>query len=482
MRSATAATYRIAAALFALAALSLLPASGARAASTFYIRGGGYGHGIGLSQYGAYGYALHGRSYRWILAHYYKGTSIGTVEANRTVSVLLSTGSAAFSGATRAGSKKLSGATTYAVRPNADGSVTLVAGGSGKQVGRFAAPLTVTGPGPLSLAGMGSYRGAFAFAPDGSGGIETVNVVGLDEYVRGVIAAEMPASWSAAALEAQAVAARTYAITSDAGGSAFDLYADTRSQMYGGVAAETPASDSAVAATRGQVVTYRGLPVVTYFFSSSGGHTENVENVWPGATPEPWLRGVADPYDGAGGDPYHRWSYQLSPASAAARLGSWVKGRLVGIRVTRHGVSPRIVFAEVVGTSAQTKVTGTQLQRAFGLPSTWASFTTISTAPGVAARPARPNRAWHVSAESRALLALVPALKGLVGDVSALHGTVFPAAKGGRLVVQLRTRRGWRIVRRARLVSGGRYGTNLPGPGTYRIVYQGLSGPSVTVS
>ena len=115
--------------------------------------------------------------------------------------------------------------------------------------------------------------------------------------------------------------------------------------MYGGVAAETPASDAAVAATRGQIVTYDGAPVVTYFFSSSGGHTENVENVWPGSTPEPWLRGVVDRYDGAGGDPYHRWSYELSMNAAAAKLGSWVKGKLVGIKVTKHGVSPRIITA-----------------------------------------------------------------------------------------------------------------------------------------
>ena len=176
--------------------------------------------------------------------------------------------------------------------------------------------------------------------------------------MRGVIAAEMPANWSAEALKAQAVAARTYAITSDAGGSDFDLYADTRSQMYGGVAAETPTSDAAVAATRGQIVTYHGAPVVTYFFSSSGGQTENVQNVWPGSTPEPWLRGVVDRYDGAGGDPYHRWSYQLSMGAAAAKLGSWVKGKLVGIKVTQHGVSPRIITAEVVGTKGTTTVTG----------------------------------------------------------------------------------------------------------------------------
>ena len=163
----------------------------------------------------------------------------------------------------------------------------------------------------------------------------TVNVVGLDDYVQGVIAAEMPSTWSAEALKAQAVAARTYAITTDVAGGFYNLYPDTRSQMYRGVGAETPATDAAVAATSGQIVTYKGAPAVTYFFASSGGYTENVEDAWPGATPDPWLRGVPDPYDGAGGDPYHHWTRQMSLAAATKDLGRLVKGRLVGIKVTK---------------------------------------------------------------------------------------------------------------------------------------------------
>jgi stage II sporulation protein D len=484
LRSATAATYRIIAPLLAVGALALLAATPAGAASTFYMRGAGNGHGVGMSQYGAYGYALHGKSYRWILAHYYKGTSIGTTNPRQTVTVLLSTGSAAFSGATNAGGKELKAGKTYVVQPNADGTLTLAPVGGGKKIAELASPLTVSGPGPLDLAGMGQYRGALEFRPDGSGGIETVDVVGLDDYVQGVIAAEMPSGWSTQALEAQAVAARTYAITSDAGGSEFDLYADTRSQMYGGVAAETAATDAAVAATRGQVVTYKGAPVVTYFFSSSGGHTENVENVWPGSTADPWLRGVVDRYDGAGGDPYHSWSYELSLSSAAAKLGSWVKGNLIGIRVTRHGVSPRIITAQVVGTKGTTTVTGSELQSAFGLLSTWASFTTISTTPGRAAtgpgaRSAAAPR--HVSAQARAVMALVPLVDALVGAAPGLHGSVFPAPAHAKVAVQLKTRHGWRTVLHARVGAHGGYDTALPGPGTYRITFDGLSGPSVTV-
>jgi len=326
-----------------------------------------------MSQYGAYGYALHGKSYRFILAHYYQGTKLGTVDPNEIVRVLLATGSAQFRGATLAGTQRLSATTTYTARANSIGSLTLVEGG--RRIGTFTAPLTITGPGPLTFSGD-QYRGALQLRPDGAGGVETVNAVDVEDYVRGVVSAEMPASWSPEALKAQAVAARSYALTNDVGGSAFQVYSDTRSQMYRGVAAETSTTDAAVAATHDQVVTYRGQPVTTFFFASSGGHTENIEDAWPGATPEPWLRGVSDPYDGAGGDPYHRWQYKLSLASATAKLGQLVRGQLIAIQVLRVGSSPRIVSAAVLGTHGRTIVTGAELQQAFGLLSTYARFTT----------------------------------------------------------------------------------------------------------
>ena len=372
---------RLVRAALALAAVALGSPAVANAASTFFIRGGGDGHGIGMSQYGAEGYAQHGRSYKFILAHYYQGTSLGHTDPRQVVRVLLGTGSAAFAGATAAAGQQLDPSATYTVRPLANGSLG-VFDGAGKRVAGGAAPLIATGPGPLSVAGLGAYRGSLEFRPDGSGGIETVEAVGLDDYVRGVISEEVPSSWAPEALKSQAIAARTYAITTDVGGGDYNLYPDTRSQMYAGVGAETPSTDAAVAATRGQVVTYNGVPVVTYFFSSSGGHTENIENVWPGATPEPWLRGVPDPYDGAAGDPYRRWGSQMTTAAAAAKLGALVKGSLLGIRVTKHGASPRILTAQVIGTGGRVNVTGLQLQRAFGLLTTYASFTIASSSPG----------------------------------------------------------------------------------------------------
>jgi stage II sporulation protein D len=274
----------------------------------------------------------------------------------------------------------------------------------------------------------------------------TVDVVDLDDYVRGVVSAEMPASWPAAALEAQAVAARTYAITTGVGASAYDLYDDTRSQMYAGVSAETPATDAAVGATRGQVVTYDGRPAVTYFFASSGGSTESIQNVWPSATPEPWLTGVPDPFDSAGGDPYHAWGSHMSLGAATAKLGPLVDGTLVGIAVTTHGVSPRILTARIVGTRGSTSVTGAQLQSAFGLPSTYAAFTTIFTTA------------------SRGVLA----------------GSVYPArARGGSVTVQRLGPGGWGTTGHAPLAAGA-FTWPVAVAGRYRITYRTLGGPAVT--
>ncbi len=427
------------------AVLLVLPAAAARASATFFIRGGGAGHGIGMSQYGAYGYALHGKDYRFILAHYYTGTALANSDPSRTVRVLLATGQATFSGASAAGQTGLDPSTTYQVLP-AGASTLKILALNGKQVGaRFSAPLAVTGPAPMRIAGLGSYRGWFEFRPDGSGGVQTVNAVGLDDYVRGVVAGEMPSSWSPQALEAQAVAARTYAITATVGASGYDLYDDARSQVYGGVVSETPATNAAVAATSGQVATYHGNPALTPFFASSGGYTENVENVWPGSSPQPWLKGVPDPFDGAGNDPYHHWGSQMSLAAAAAKLGSLVKGSLIGITVMSHGVSPRVLLAAVVGSRGRTIVTGATLQAMLGLATTYASFTTVSSR----------------------------------GSANAVSGSVYPAPRSGTVSLQAASASSWQTVAHPAIGTGGTYRATGLTRGHYRIAYAGLTGPVV---
>jgi SpoIID/LytB domain protein len=281
----------------ALVGLSLWAGAAASArAATLVIEGAGDGHGVGMSQDGAYGFAVHGASYQAILAHYYTGTTLGLAPANAVVRVL-------------------------------EGN---------KVVG-----------------------------------------VPLERYVRGVVAAEMPSGWPLAALEAQAVASRTYALTDHAGGSRFDVYADTRSQVYKGAAAETAASNSAIAATAGQIVLYAGQPAITYFYASSGGITEDIENAWPGATPEPWLRAVPDPYEDVTAA---SWKVSISFATATARLNGLVKGSLRGIEVLRRGVSPRIVAARVLGSGGAVEVSGPELESRLGLQSTWAYFSVKSGA------------------------------------------------------------------------------------------------------
>jgi len=289
--------------LAALAALAaLLLCAGPAGASKLVISGAGDGHGVGMSQQGALGYAEHGWSYEAILAHYYTGTALGSAPPKTVVRVLV----------------------------------------GGK-----------------------------------------VRKIALETYVRGVVAAEVSSGWPMAALEAQAVASRTYAITAHAGGSKFDVYPDTRSQMYLGKAAETTRTNVAVAATAGQIVTYEGKPAITYFFASSGGRTESVQNAFGGSTPEPWLLGVSDPYDAG---PMHRWTVTISFKSAASRLSGLVSGSFRGIEVLKRGTSPRIVSADVLGSKGRTLVSGPELAARLGLYDTWAYFS-VTDAHGTRPEP-----------------------------------------------------------------------------------------------
>ncbi|HSD76047.1 MAG TPA: SpoIID/LytB domain-containing protein, partial [Solirubrobacteraceae bacterium] len=369
----------------AAGALAMAPAAGA--ATTLTIRGAGWGHGIGMSQYGAYGYAKAGSDYRSILGHYYTGTALGRLSDEPDVRVLLADGrgSIAVAGVSRVGDEPLDPGRTY----------TLVRGGDGVVL-RQGRRTLFTGTPPMLLraqvggtilVGGARYRGALEISPSGRG-LKAVGVVGLEDYVRGVVPRESPSSWPAEALKAQAVAARTYAITAASPGAT--LFPDTRSQVYGGASAETTSTNAAVAATEGEVVTYGGQPVVTYFFSTSGGRTENIENAWPGSTPRPWLQSVEDPYDST--SPYHRWKpVRMSAAAAKARLGALVRGAFKSIRVTRRGRSPRVVSAKVVGTRGTTVVSGPRLRTAFGLRDTWAYFTSVTT--GAKRRPVTPPTA-----------------------------------------------------------------------------------------
>jgi stage II sporulation protein D len=344
-------------------------------AKVWVVNGAGFGHGVGMSQYGAYGYATHGFKFDQILTHYYTGTTIGTT-ADRSVRVLLrdSVGSVAFHGANSACGAGIKPGKTYVAKRKGTGVV--LRSKKGTLVARCGGVMTATGAPTVVVAGKGTYRGSLE-ARAVTGGLDAINVLDIEDYVRGVVAKESPSSWPIEALKAQSVAARSYVLASGGHGS-FDVFDDTRSQAYGGVGAETAKTDQAVSATHLQVVLYKGKVAQTFFFSTSGGHTENNEfsSLGFGQPAVPYLRGVDDPYEAEAGSPYEHWKrkYSLGRMSSALR-GLGLKGKLRNIVVTQRGSSPRIVHANLVGSGGTTTVNGPQLAGALGLPDTWAFFT-----------------------------------------------------------------------------------------------------------
>jgi stage II sporulation protein D len=351
----------------------LLLAPSAQAGVRWVVVGHGFGHGVGMSQYGAYGYATHGKDYRFILGHYYAGTSIGETGGPRIVRVLVNIdgGDVGFSGATSACGMALDSKRSYAAH-RISRSVQLRSS-AGKTLVNCGYKLRAAGSGQIAIAGVGTYRGTLEAVATSSeaGSLNVVNAVPVDQYVKGVIPNESPASWPQAALRAQAVAARSYALSTQVSGNGFDLYDDTSSQVYDGLDSETAATNLAADATRGQVVVYAGKIAQTYFSACSGGHTESVQNVFFGP-PVPYLVGVPDPYDGA--CPLHTWRLEFSGPEISSKLGAYLDGRLKQIVVTKRGVSPRIIEAKLIGTGGTTKIRGDQLAAALEGYDRWMSF------------------------------------------------------------------------------------------------------------
>jgi SpoIID/LytB domain protein len=352
--------------------LSLYPLA-ASASVSWIVHGRGFGHGVGMSAYGAYGYAQHGKGYRFILGHYYQGTSLGTLEKTRVVRVLLGIegGDVGFSGATSACGQRLDPKRSYEAHRNG-GSVRLRSSG-GKTLANCGHTLRAAGNGTIAIAGYGTYRGALETVPTESqaGSLNVVNALAVDAYVKGVIPNESPPSWPMAELKAQAVASRSFALTAGVGGNGFDLYADTRSQVYKGLESEYTSSNEAAEQTHGQVLTYNGKIAETLFSACSGGHTESIQNVFGGPA-IPYLQGVPDPYDYY--CPLHEWTLKFSGPEISAKLGSYLDGRLKKIVVTKTGVTPRIIQARLYGTGGVTTASGTDLESALGGYDTWMTF------------------------------------------------------------------------------------------------------------
>jgi stage II sporulation protein D len=346
-------------------------AANARAQVAWVVHGHGFGHGVGMSAYGAYGYALHGKGYKFILGHYYKGTSLGTISGPNVVRVLLgsSSGDVTFSEATSACRTQLEPTRTY--EAHRLGNTVVLRSSAGKPLARCGATLRAAGSnGVINIAGFGRYRGALEAVANESGELNVVNALAVDNYVKGVIPNESPPSWPMAELKAQAVASRSFALTAGVEGDGYDLYSDTRSQVYKGLESEYTTSDEAEEQTAGQVLMYEGNIAETLFSACSGGKTESMENVF--GTAVPYLVGVPDPYDGL--CPLHEWTLNLSGPEMTQKLSGLLDGALKKVVITKTGYSPRIIEAKLYGTAGVTSVTGEQLEVALSGYSTWMTF------------------------------------------------------------------------------------------------------------
>jgi stage II sporulation protein D len=332
--------------------------------TTFVITGHGWGHGVGMSQWGAYGYAQHGVAYDKILAHFYPGTALALAPAAKVKVLLIESARKIVVSSTdpftvvdgegirhqlTGGNYPLTPALKVKLAPDAPAEA-------------LPGPLQfVRGTSPLWLAHP--WRGDLIVSAKGKS-LSVVNSVALDSYVRGVVSNEMPRDWPLEAVKAQAVAARSYALAHTRG-AAFDLFADTRDQVYGGIATETPVGDQAVAATKRQVLMYDGKVATTYFCSSSGGMTASIADVFPGFKPVPYLVSVPDPYDTA--SPWHTWGPVVVRAATAARRLR-VPG-LLALRPVPATGRPRFVIA--IGRDGDVPLYDGDLRRALRLRSGW---------------------------------------------------------------------------------------------------------------
>ncbi|TMC73721.1 MAG: SpoIID/LytB domain-containing protein [Chloroflexi bacterium] len=366
---------------------------------TFY--GAGFGHSVGMSQYGANGWAtgvtglkLTGEQ---IVARYYPGTALQFVDAQRpTNRVLLSAPSS--QGRYVCGDNRYFAGSLADL--NSSGGIRVlnegannqeIARGGGGQNFQFIARggvvevwanwdtprLVYSGAGPVSAVAIdptqpigfiqkaGTYRGSIRFTNLG-GTLRVINVVTYDDYVRGVLPLEMPTSWHPEALKAQAYAARTYSYTAYKGTVRdYDVTDDQADQCYGGTRVEVPSSNTAVSATAGRVITYNGASIRAYFASSNGGYTLSdgcwMNNVvrsgssWACSGGQAYLAPVPDPADrmvAAPVNPRASWTVTFTSdqvRSAVLRCGGPDIGQLQAVDVSNqvpagvgHPISVRV--------------------------------------------------------------------------------------------------------------------------------------------
>jgi stage II sporulation protein D len=423
-----------------LAALAF-PAAG-NTGTVFLLDGRGWGHGIGMSQWGAEGYARHGFGYRQILGHYFPHTHIG-VAIPRDVRVLLLQTPNAF----RVGS------TAPYVVVDAKGRKLHLPAGSilvnrklTLRHKQLRGPLRFDpGAHPLQVVGA-AYRGSVV-VKGAKHELMAVNVLPLDRYLRGVVPWEVPKGWHAQTYESQAVAARSYTIATLHPNEDFDLYPDQRSQMYGGVAAERDETNLAIGATAGEVLVWRDRIVPGFYFSTSGGKTSSVHDAWPHAHQVPYLVSVNDPYDYL--SPHHVWPTISVTAATVARVLHL--GAVTDMRVVENS-SGRAQAVRVRTARGWKQFRGQLIRKKFGLGSTDFSIKTMR----LDAPRARALFGTHVRVE---------------GWVRGL----------GRARLQQLTDSGWQTVRQIHPNPSGRFSVSLPArrSAQVRLAYNSMAGGAV---
>lgn len=369
----------------------------------FAFTGHGYGHGHGMSQWGADGAAQQGLNATQILDFYYPGTTTGTI-SNPTVRVSVTgiTGGVTVLPTGRSGALSavaddqptplvlpadVNGAPVSEWRVLSTAGVQSLQGlwaGSWQAYPPAAALSTTAALGFRGASNVVSglrsdgtvrdYRGDLVLQSTG-GVVRAVDRVPLESYLRSVTPSESPSSWPAAALQAQAIAARTYTVHSMNSAGPYDICDSTQCQVYSGVAAysatgslvrsyEAASTDAAVAATDGQIRLYNGTPILAQFSSADGG--------WTSAGGEPYLPARADPYDGVVPNSSHNWTATVSAAQVGAAVGV---GSAISITVgSRDGHGDwggRTTSVTISGVAGTVTESGTAFRTALGLKSEW---------------------------------------------------------------------------------------------------------------
>lgn len=369
--------------------------STASAASAFSFTGRGWGHGLGMSQWGAKGLAENGWDSDRILRHYYSGTTVagatmpgsirvGLIQSASAIAATIEAGSANFAGS--GGSVNATSGQIWRFEATPQG--ISVKHPDGTQVFASNTPVRLsyasTG-GRVKLSQTNRYtRGVIDIEPNGSA-LRAVITLGIDEYLYGL--GEMPSGWHSEALKVQAIAGRTYAVEKaqrlgqNRSGCNCAVYSSVIDQAYIGYDKEVASFDrwkAAVDSTSSRVVLHNGQLIQAFYFSSSGGHTENNENVW-GGSPISYLRGVCDPGDyNRNLNPHNAWSVEMSAAELGPKLSA--AGHNVGTPTSVDFLDPRGVSGRVIGvkspssggvlvrgSSGEVRLSGSQFRSALAL-------------------------------------------------------------------------------------------------------------------